>query len=72
MHATEKKTNESIFTYAVGTKLSRYEIVLRGFVKEVCIAGRPMDIVNDFGMSDITGNIHVTPEALDLAIESYF
>ena len=71
MHATEIK-QESILNYTVGTKLSRYEIVLRGFVKEVCIAGRPLNIVNDLGMSDLTGNISVTPEALDSAIESYF
>ena len=50
MHATEIKTKESILNYAVGTKLSKYEIVIQGFVKEVCIAGWPLDIVNDFGM----------------------
>ena len=45
-------------------KLSRKEIVLRGFVKEVCIDGRPFEIVNDSGMQDISGGISVSIEAL--------
>ena len=68
----EQKSKPSIMNFAVGVKLSRYDTVLRGFVKEVCLSGRPLDIVNDSGMSDITGNISISAEALDQAIDSYY
>ncbi|MES1903738.1 MAG: hypothetical protein MHPSP_003851, partial [Paramarteilia canceri] len=69
-HMKEKKPKESIMNFAVGVNLSRYDTVLRGFVKEVCLSGRPLDIIHDWGMPDITGNISVSAEALEQALDS--
>ena len=71
MHSVPQQ-NVSILNYSKTTQLSRYDTVLRGFVKEVCISGRPLEIVNDSGMQDLTGNVSVSSEALDIAIESYY